>query len=808
MKRYLLYILASGATLAFLSSCSVKEDDHNQGADNGFTLFYGRAYNKDATKISIGDPYTVSEVTYYKGLWESGDQISVYRVSDGECLGNASLEEGVGAQEGTFIMPGNTGGADVRIIYPSGANYNGVHTLPFDQEQEDAGTNTFNEYCFAYSGIKDGNHFSLTHVPSYVKVIIQAESSDEWYDAEVTAVTLKAPGAALSGDFTVDYDSGNITPGKNVYDYVTVTLTNTIAIEEDPQEVWLAVLPSDLSGSLVTVTLSLEKDAVETETVVKFTGKPLLANSVNTLRISNLKSIIVPGDESSVNETIDVEAHSNKSNEYSNYSTMTLSGMHNMDRFIVDTRDRWGGYAGVKPDHITSTNSEGFWRTGTYHGRPMFVNPDGNVSFLNGVNAVTPDPLSDAADSHTTNYYNSKFGTEYEWAAWCADNIANYGFNFFNTNPKRFRNYRMNHEIGMGITPDIQERLHAGNNKKLLSQTENLYFLRTFLWDYYSLTKKTFASNAKSPFILMFDPGWQDYINKLALFAAQFFKDDPNFIGYYTDNELPFCETTDTGKPIEMNDFLTLTVDTGDAYYYRCNPYAKAWALQWMQDNYGTTVYSSSMEKPFLRAVAEYYFRTTAEAIRAADPQHMVMGSRIHKNSKETQEIIESCARYHDVITINFYDYWDISSFSVPLASIRNWAGGKPVMITEFYVKNANQTAPDSTPYNNTEGAGWWVKSQKARGQFYQNNVIRFIQDGTIAGWQWFKWTDDYRYTVPGWINKGLVVPDYRGTYTDCTSLMKSMHWNLYQCLDYYWGEPVDRDFTEGAGDIPEGIWE
>ena len=70
----------------------------------------------------------------------------------------------------------------------------------------------------------------------------------------------------------------------------------------------------------------------------------------------------------------------------------------------------------------------------------------------------------------------------------------------------------------------------------------------------------------------------------------------------------------------------------------------------------------------------------------------------------------------------------------------------------------------------------------------------------------WFKWTDDYRNTVPGWINKGLVVPDYSGTYTACTSLMKEAHWNLYQLLDYYWGAPTNSGRL--AGDLAEGTWE
>ena len=809
MKRYLVFLLAASAVLAYTSSCSVLEDD--SVADSGVTLFYGSAYDHNATKITVADPYTESNVTYYKGLWESKDAIRVYRVSDGKSLGVASLTDGAGTQTGTFSLSGTTSGADVRIIYPSNATLDGTHTLQRSQSQTGSGNNSFKSYSFAYSGITNGaneNSFSLFHVPAFIKVVVKAASAnDTWYGYNLDAVTVRVPGAALSGQYTVDYENGELTLGQTVYDNVTATLGTPIALGTNEQEIWLAALPADLTGCLVTVSLSLSKGGTSTEAMVKFKGRPLLSNSVNTLRISNLESIIEPGNSSATEySTVNIEARTNKSTNYVSYDARLVSGMNRMDKFLVDTRDEWGGYKGVKPDHVTSTNCDGFWKTGTYHGRPMFVDPSGNVSFLYGINGVTPDPLSDAADSRTTNYYNSKFASEYEWAQWCGDNIANYGFNFFNTNPKRIRNYRMDYEKGIGISAEVQERLHSGNHKSALSQTENMYFLRTFLWDYYSITKKSIATAIDTPFLLLFDPGWQDYINKMAAYAAEPFKDDPNFIGYYTDNELPFCAATESGQAISLKNFLEQeTEDTTSEYYYRCAAPAKAWAQQWMQDNYGTTTYNSSMEEAFVGAVAQYYFRTTAEAVRAADPQHLVMGCRLHGPAKDTQGVVEACARYHDVVTANFYDYWDIRSWS-ELSDIKAWVAGKPVMITEFYVKNANQKAPDGTSYVNTEGAGWWVKSQTARGQFYQNNVIRFIEDGTIAGWKWFKWTDDYRNTIPGWVNKGIIVPDYSSTYIDCTSLMKEMHWNVYQCLDYYWGAPSNSGYSSGS--LPEGTWE
>lgn len=810
MKK--IYFLLLGSLFLLPVACNTEEAEAPE--PTGETLFNGYASPDPdgGSRLTLSNPYSQGGARLYDALWDSGDAIKVYRVSDGAHLGNATLTEGASSRTGRFSLPAATGDDDVRIIYPTTAYYDGVHSLPQNQNQAGEGSRNFSAITFAYSEVTNraaGNNFTLNHVPAFVKISVKAAStSDTWYGWSVTGVTLRVPGHVLSGQFSYDYAQARLTEGQTVYDNVTVTLGTPFTIGTTAKEVWLAALPDDLTGCLILVTLHLTKNSTTQNAVVKFTGRPLLSGSVNAMAITNLSSIIEPGSTSgSEYTTTTVQAHKNGTGNWTGYSSRLIAGMNRMDKYLLDTRDVWGGYKGVKPEHVLSTNSEGFWRTGTYHGRPMFIDPDGNVSFLNGVNCVTPDPLSDAADTRTTNYYNSKFSNVESWAAWCAGNIANYGFNFYSNNPRRFRYYRTDPERGgLGISEAAEERLHQGNNTARLSQVENLYLLRTFLWDYYSRTKKSFSTAVWSPFVLMWDPDWNDFCYKMALYAASLFKDDPCFIGYYTDNELPFIDKNDTYRyGISLKDWLDLDEYPEADYYYRCNPYAKAWAQAWMQETYGTTTYSSSMENAFLRAVSEYYYRTTAEAIRAADPNHLVMGSRLHANSKQKQEIVESCARYHDVVSINFYDYWDVTSFT-QVSSIKGWAAGKPVIATEFYVKNANQKAPDGTAYSNQEGAGWWVQSQAARGQFYQNCIIRFIEEGTFAGWMWFKWTDDYRNTVPGWINKGLVVPDYSGTYTACTSLMKEVHWNLYQLLDYYWGAPTNSGRL--AGDLAEGTWE
>ena len=114
------------------------------------------------------------------------------------------------------------------------------------------------------------------------------------------------------------------------------------------------------------------------------------------------------------------------------------------------------------------------------------------------------------------------------------------------------------------------------------------------------------------------------------------------------------------------------------------------------------------------------------------------------------------------------------------------WVGDKPCLVSEFYTKDSTLKSPDGSVYKNGEGAGWVVDSQRDRGIFYQNNLIRFIEDNQIAGWQYFKWTDDYDTSSAGWVNKGVVVPDYSGVHEACVKLMKEVNINQYQLLKYY----------------------
>ena len=105
----------------------------------------------------------------------------------------------------------------------------------------------------------------------------------------------------------------------------------------------------------------------------------------------------------------------------------------------------------------------------------------------------------------------------------------------------------------------------------------------------------------------------------------------------------------------------------------------------------------------FVAVVAEAYFELCVSAIKAVDPNHLVIGSRF--GYQPHPNVIAAAGRYLDVISFNRYDF-------DPGAVIDAYsAGGKPCLISEFSFRGDDSGLP------NSRGAGPRVESQLERAQ-------------------------------------------------------------------------------------------
>ena len=489
--------------------------------------------------------------------------------------------------------------------------------------------------------------------------------------------------------------------------------------------------------------------------------------------------------------TVDYQRKSNGKYPYgwentNSKKTLTIDGMRWMTKNLVNKHDKWGGNPDMPVSDIRSSNPAGFWRTGKVNGRWYFVNPDGNATILHGVNGVLPDPARDGSTTETKYWYKTLFGEDVPtWADYAGGILADYGFNFFTASPRRTK-YLWDY-----FDESSLRQLQAPREGIENGQVETLYMLRTFQWNYASKYRVGMSDSEYNRFVLLFNPDYISFIEDLAAEATAPFKDSKNIIGYFIDNELPFNSYQDRYplKGIELQHFLELedrfSADDPQGFdeFAGARNFAKAFMLEKGVQPEVANI-TTALRNEFRYQVARYYYKTMTEAIRKADPNHLILGSRLFDSSMYNEWTVKACAEFCDVVSVNYYNHW-YPTVDYCRNQLAVWMD-KPFIVTEFYTKG-DGAGYGATPYENIEGAGWIVRNQAARGHYYQNFTIRLLQMKNCAGWEWFEFMDNYGTAASNtWTgsNKGIVSARFE-PYTDCLELMRQMHWNIYRVTDY-----------------------
>ncbi len=219
----------------------------------------------------------------------------------------------------------------------------------------------------------------------------------------------------------------------------------------------------------------------------------------------------------------------------------------------------------------------------------------------------------------------------------------------------------------------------------------------------------------------VFDPNWAANVKKLALEECRQYRSDPWLIGYFTDNELKW-EHEDKAQDF-LKHFLAMPAGS---------PGRKA------ADDFVRS-HGNDQADGFRHTVAVAYFRVTAEAIRAVDPNHLILGCRFAGHPP--MSVVGAMKGNADVISLNNY------SDKPPISLLRDMskAAGLPVMVTEWSVKGK-----DSGPLT-AHGSGPVVATQADRAEHYQKYVEQLADLNCCVGFHWFRYCDH-----PG-SNQGLV---------------------------------------------------
>ena len=420
------------------------------------------------------------------------------------------------------------------------------------------------------------------------------------------------------------------------------------------------------------------------------------------------------------------------------YATRTLDDVPAVANAQPDTGlTRYGGL------RARQEKATGFFHAVRRGARWWLVDPEGALYLDRSVVSVAAVGTPGA-----TAALRAKFGDEAKWAAGTTAWLRELGFN------------------GVGAWSDT-ERLRA------VAPAPLAY---TRIWNFMSAYGKKRGGTFQQPghtgypkdCIFVFDPAFATFCDEYARELAPG-KDDPWLFGHFTDNELPM-------KREALANYLSLP--DGDPGQRA----AQAWLRARHGAAAGVTDITEQDRHDFLAFVVDRYLRLVTTAMRRHDPNHLILGPRLHGGALNYPEVLHACGPYLDVVALNYYHAWTPDAEKLAM-----WERecGKPFLITEWYAKGM-----DAVGLANTSGAGWVVRTQRDRGRFYENFTLGLLAAPGCVGWHWFKYADndpENLRTDPSNrdSNKGIVTNRYE-PYPELTAAMQRINRRAYQLAEHF----------------------
>ncbi|MGA2244959.1 MAG: hypothetical protein ABSH48_08175 [Verrucomicrobiota bacterium] len=376
---------------------------------------------------------------------------------------------------------------------------------------------------------------------------------------------------------------------------------------------------------------------------------------------------------------------------------------------------------------------EGFFRTAEVDGRWWLVDPEGKPFFAVGTDHVNYyahfcEKLGYAPYNRNV---QAKFGSEEAWAANTIERLKAWGFN----------------ELPAGHTPSLR---HRGLPHILFGSLGTSFAQREWICEPKNWTG----------FPDVFSPRWERHCRFAARETVRGSQGDPWCIGTFIDNELEWY-----GKGGQLVD---------EVFQRGPQQPAKHALWEWLLQEYGTVTevnnhlatgyadeagFLASTNVPkssaalrrvrnrFLALIAERYFSVAAKALRAADPDHLVLGCRFAGSVPEP--VLAAAGKYNDVFTFNTYPRVDFENVWSPdgtggvVERVPRELSGyfavarKPVLITEWSFPALDSGLPCQ------HGAGMRVDTQEQKAACYRIFVSAMADLPFLVGYHYFMWADE-----------------------------------------------------------------
>lgn len=379
--------------------------------------------------------------------------------------------------------------------------------------------------------------------------------------------------------------------------------------------------------------------------------------------------------------------------------------------------DPYGGWANA-PETIATSNTSGYFRSAKLGGAWWFVTPDGHPFVSKGVTDVHWLGATLSADAFH-DLLVQKYGNEDAWADASLTRVLDWGFNSIGPWSSASMAERMPHSI---IILDM-----AGANSP-----RHPKFVVTDYWD----------------------PAFADHCATMARDRATPHVEDKKLLGYFLDNELVWG----------ADHFLTKQSLLQLYWGFPAGAPGRDEALRFARESSGTidkfndawgtaitgwaqmetipsrelrpkTDAAQALTREFMLHVFHKYATITIGALRAVDPNHMILGCRFHNYPGDA--LVEAAAQYFDVISMAFYEARPpVKEIDAVFARV-----DKPFLIEEWTFKS------DDSGIVNPQGIyAPVVRTMAERCLAYDNYVETFMRRPYAIGYHWYKWMDNPKY--------------------------------------------------------------
>ena len=736
------YYVSLAAVLALAACNTTTEMD--APADGGSKTLTIHAVRDAATKTSYAEDKTFA--------WSAGDQVSVLCNDESGhswetfTAQKAAAVSTLTARVSGATKPGSTGGKKP-ALYPASASH--VYTddssisyhIPATRDFRAANGGHDETAIPMFAWGDDADSFAFANLPGAVKF------SFRYVCATEVMFSFTSAGEKISGLFPLTGLDGAASA-------VSWNASDTATDSEKS-----LVFYADVKNSTVSFYLPYPAGTLAAGSQIRLwdaTDNTLLYEhgSLGTITVSKNQITVLPAIElTPVPHTVKARV---------NFDMYPTTGW--TEGFDAWTVDRISGFTPT-PDPetdiyggwtIRNLGAGDFFRVEKDGGRWWLVDPLGNIFLSKGVSSFMPNFSTRGLARR-----DELFGSQDGWGQQETDFLKQTGFN----------------SLGAWSSPDIMHKaqlmpytillepmkLYNEALKKSGKET-NGYILAG--WEGYPYD-----------FAMVFDPDFDTMLEDVISEAAKY-KDDKYLIGYFIDNELPWKEkalrTCLTRWPADHQNHIM--------------------AQAWLDKRKGKTnasldEVSEDDSRAFIAYCYEVYLQKVTKALKKYDPNHLFLGNRFCQWDQELQndDMFEVAGRYVDAISINFYRKWQPEQ-----ATMSSWASwsGKPILVTEFYVKGEDALQQEGSGLTNLSGAGWVVPTQNDRGLFYQNFVIQLLKSDACIGWHWFRYQDNDPEDSTADpsnrnSNKGIVTWDYKH-YDDLVRHMQAINGCSYGLTQFY----------------------